>query len=219
MTRANQARIDADRDLVRRILAGDRRAFDEFTDDYLPPLYRFASRRVRDREITVEVVQATVCKAIEKLATFRGEAALMTWLCATCRNEIAGYFRDQGRRRMEQEFEAVEQVTAMPLAQSGIDGPEQATRRRETASLVHDALDSLPPRYARALEWKYLEGVTVREIGRRLSVSTKAAESLLTRARGAFRDRYRGAEPDTVTERVPSAPGKAALSMMSRGNP
>lgn len=194
MKTGNQAQAAADQELVRRILAGDRRAFDEFADDYLPQLYRFASRRLAgDREATAEVVQSTTCKALSKLAGFRGEAALMTWLCAVCRNEIAAHFRELGKRRSETEFDTVEQASpdivhgSTPVAQSGFEGPERAAVRRESAQRVHDLLDRMPPRYASVLEMKYLQDISVREIAARLEISAKAAESLLTRARNAFR--------------------------------
>jgi DNA-directed RNA polymerase specialized sigma24 family protein len=40
------------------------------------------------------------------------------------------------------------------------------------------------------LEWKYLDRVPVEEIATRLGLGAKAAESLLTRARQAFRTSY-----------------------------
>ena len=51
-------------------------------------------------------------------------------------------------------------------------------------------MDPLPPRYGDALEWKYIHGLTVKEIAALLEVGPKAAESLLTRARQAFRDGF-----------------------------
>lgn len=36
-------------------------------------------------------------EAILKLSTFRGEAALFTWLCTFCRHEISGYFQKENR--------------------------------------------------------------------------------------------------------------------------
>jgi DNA-directed RNA polymerase specialized sigma24 family protein len=54
--------------------------------------------------------------------------------------------------------------------------------------MVHGALDQLPTRYGNALEWKYVEGASVREIAGRLQLGAKATESLLTRARAAFRE-------------------------------
>jgi RNA polymerase sigma-70 factor (ECF subfamily) len=62
--------------------------------------------------------------------------------------------------------------------------------RDEARALVHAALDLLPPRYGRILEWKYLDDLPVKEIADRMSVGTKAAESLLTRARISFRETY-----------------------------
>lgn len=178
-----QADPDDERALVRRMLAGDQGAFEVFSDSYIPVVYRFAHRSLRDPELTREVVQATVCKAIAKLGTFRGESGLVTWLCACCRNEIAAHFRRQGRAVPEVALEGHEIAAGAP-------GPEQALLHKERAERVHAALDALPPHYGRALEWKYLDKLPVDEIAARLNVRPKAAESLLTRARQAFREAF-----------------------------
>ncbi|HYU25878.1 MAG TPA: sigma factor-like helix-turn-helix DNA-binding protein, partial [Thermoanaerobaculia bacterium] len=52
------------------------------------------------------------------------------------------------------------------------------------------ALDRLPRHYGDVLEWKYIEGAAVNEIAVRLGTTAKAAESLLTRARSAFREAF-----------------------------
>jgi DNA-directed RNA polymerase specialized sigma24 family protein len=51
-------------------------------------------------------------------------------------------------------------------------------------------MDSLPSVYADTLEWKYIDGLSVAEIGKRLGRGHKAAESLLNRARESFRDGF-----------------------------
>ena len=181
---------EAERSLVERMLAGDRAAFEVFSDAYIPALYRFAQRQLRDRELTREIVQTTVCKAIAKLASFRGESELMTWLCACCRNEIAAHFRREGRRDQEMTLTGTD-IAADAALVPGPPGPEQALLAKERAGLVHAVLDGLPPHYSLALEWKYVERLPVEKIAARLGVRTKAAESLLTRARQAFRDAFR----------------------------
>jgi RNA polymerase sigma factor (sigma-70 family) len=179
------------RTLVGRMLAGEEAAFEEFADTYLPALYRFALNRLdRDRELTREIVQSTVCKAIAKLGSFRGEAALMTWLCACCRAEIATHFRGKMRAPVQVELEDEVVAYETSLSQAHPFGPEETLSRKENAELVHIALDQLPPHYGKALEWKYLDNLSVKEIAERLSLRPKAAESLLTRARQSFRDRY-----------------------------
>jgi RNA polymerase sigma-70 factor (ECF subfamily) len=51
---------------------------------------------------------------------------------------------------------------------------------------VHETLDSLPGRYGDVLEWKYIEGASMKEISERLQSTPKAVESMLSRARLAF---------------------------------
>ncbi len=182
---------DLESDLVARMLAGDEMAFAQFADQYLPPLHRFAQRRVGDRELAREIVQSTVVKAISKLATFRGEAGLATWLCACCRNEIASHFRREGRKGTEVGLAVEGEEGGVELV-STESTPEQELLRTERRVQVHDTLDRLPPHYARALEWKYVAQLSVDEIAARLGLSTKAAESVLTRARVAFRGLFAG---------------------------
>jgi RNA polymerase sigma-70 factor, ECF subfamily len=181
-----------DKAIVRRMLAGDEAAFEEFFEAYFSGLYRFALTRLdRRADAAEDVVQATLCKAIAKLATYRGEAALFTWLCTFCRHEISAYHTQRG----VQETQLIEDAPEIRAALESIgaataDAPDQRLLRRELARLVQITLDSLPPRYGDALEWKYIQGLTVSDIAARLGVGPKAAESLLTRARQAFRDGF-----------------------------
>lgn len=177
--------------IVRRILDGDEEAFEEFADVYVPRLHRFALYRLgHDRELTREIVQATLVKAIAKLDTFRGEAALMTWLCACCRFEIAAHFRRRGHRGVTLELDEDSAPVESTWSPEPPADPEADILQAETSRLVHEALDQLPAHYGRALEWKYLDELPVKEIAVRLEIGPKAAESLLTRAREAFRDVY-----------------------------
>ena len=185
--------------LLERMLAGDERAFDSFADDYIPRLYRFAlSRLQHDGELTRELVQTTVCKAIAKLDTFRGESTLFTWLCACCRNEIAMYFRRLVSKPHEVELTEASHVTATP--EQAPTAQESRLLREESADRVHLALDHLPAHYAQALEWKYLEGLSVKQIAWRMRMKPKAAESLLTRARNAFKQDYSEIEKGNLPE-------------------
>ncbi len=184
-------RYRKDKELARLMVAGDEKAFEEFSDHHIPALYRYASRRLAgDRELTRDIVQGTLCKALGKLSTFRGEAALMTWLCACCRNEIAAHFRRRHGMPREVDVQEVEETAAAELSDARPEGPEGEYLRKEASAVVHEALDALPPHYGKALEWKYIESLPVQEIAHRLDLGLKAAESLLTRARQAFRKEY-----------------------------
>lgn len=176
--------------LARRMLAGDEAAFTLFFDSYFPPLYRFALRRVDgNADLAEELVQRTMCVAVQRIGSWRGEAQLLTWLCAICRNEVAGHFRRRHERAHVELAEELPEVRAA-LESLCVDAgnPEREAMRQQTRELVHVALDHLPPRYSMALEWMYLEGASMKEIAVRLGVTPKAVESLLTRSRAALRD-------------------------------
>lgn len=194
-----------DKQLVKRMLTGDQRAFDQFFTENFQRLYRFALSRVPDDpESCKEVVNSALGKAIRNLHKFRGEAALFTWLCAICRNEISDWLEQRGRYRehilLTEDFPeiraAVDSFQA-PLA----DDPEWNMQRLEFVRLIHVALDRLPARYGDALEWKYIEGYSIREIAGRMGIGEEAVQSLLARARRAFHDVY-GSLTQDMSSRV-----------------
>lgn len=180
-----------DRLLVRRLLAGDERAFDEFFADYFPRLFRFAVARLRDDDAAEDVVQATLMQAVRKLHTWRGEAALFTWLCTICRREAWAWAERRAQRlHVPLTDDDPDVRSALESLAAGLDGPDAALARGELGRLVQLALDHLPPRYSRVLEWKYLEDLSMQDIAARLDTTPKAVESLLSRAREAFRDGF-----------------------------
>jgi RNA polymerase sigma-70 factor (ECF subfamily) len=183
-----------DRRLVKRLLAHDREAFNAFFDGYFPRLYRFARARLGDDpDTTKEIVQVTLTKAIRKLDSYRGEAALFTWLCTICRNEIADHRDRVARERRhvvltedQPEIRAAVEAIAAPES----DDPESNFRRFETTRLIQVALDQLPTHYGNALEWKYVYGYSVDEIAAKLGIGIEAAQSLLARSKRAFQEVY-----------------------------
>jgi RNA polymerase sigma-70 factor, ECF subfamily len=179
----------ADRFLAGRLLRGDEDAFTDFFEASFAPLFRFALPRLDgDEDAAEEIVQTTLVRAVRKLSTYRGEAALLTWLTTICRREIATYY-DQ-RKKVPPMLGLAEDLPEIRAALESLGGDENLLQRRETARLVQAILDQLPFRYGDALEWKYIDGLSVAEIAVRLGVTPKAAESTLTRARGAFRDAF-----------------------------
>ena len=184
--------IRKDRKLVDRLIAGDERAFDAFFASYFPRLYRFALGRVDgDGDLAEEAVQTALCKAIDKLATYRAEAPLFSWLCTFCRREIYALTRRAGREQvaLREDDPGVRAALETLFVAADYD-PEVSASRKEIGRWVQATLDHLPTLYGNLLEWKYLHGLSVKEIATRIDRGPKATESLLTRSRQAFRDGF-----------------------------
>jgi len=181
----------SDKLLVERVLRGEEPAFRRFYSVYFPRLYRFALHRLDgDADLAEDIVQITMTKALDKLQSYRGEAALFSWLCTFCRHEIGAVLKSQARNPIV----LIEDEPAIRAAlESLIDPagtPETEFWTAEVARLIKVTLDSLPTAYGDALEWKYVEGLSVAEIGERLGRGSKATEGVLFRARQAFRDAF-----------------------------
>jgi RNA polymerase sigma-70 factor, ECF subfamily len=181
-----------EKELIRRMLAGDERAFEAFFNAYFARVYRFALPRLNgDSEAAREVVQSTLTKVMRRIGDFRGESALFTWICQICRREAVDYIRS--RRRHQRHVVLIDDRPELRSAIDAIEAPEEydlvkSYGRDEVGRLVRVVLDRLPANYGDALEWKYMEGSSVEEIGERLGIGTIAAQSLLARARIAFRE-------------------------------
>ena len=98
---------------------------------------------------------------------YRGEAALYTWFCQICRNVLADHFRSNGRSagasccwKTSPNARAILESLAAPVATSR----RPACWREQVHRIVEATLDSLPGRYGEVLEWKYIDGLSVREI-------------------------------------------------------
>jgi RNA polymerase sigma-70 factor (ECF subfamily) len=198
-----------DRALVRLILAGDQGEFRKLFDSFFPRLYRFALARLDgDHDAASEVVQVTFCRAIERLDSYRGEAALYTWFCQICRNAIIDHWRASHRdRQVTLPIEDQPEVRALleALAAPASDQPEMVEWRGELGRLIQATVDALPDRYGQILEWKYVDGMPLKEIASRLDIGEKAAQSLLMRARVAFRDAIEDVASAAELLRPPSA--------------
>src|SRR4029453_1303765 len=179
-----------DRRLVDEMLDGREAAFGGFFAMYFPRLYRFALRRLGQEDAAEDVVQATLMAAVRGLRTWRGDAALFTWLCTLCRHEAAAFVRRTGRHELRAIDDEPELRVELESLASTLDDPARQLERQRLAALVHLALDYLPDRYGDLLEWKYIDGLTVAEIAARLEATPKSIESMLTRARQAFREGF-----------------------------
>ncbi len=184
--------MSSEAELIRRMLAGEERAFSTFFENYFPRVYRFALPRLNgDVEAAKEVVQTTMIKAIRSMAGYRGEAAMFTWLCQICRRQIVDHLRSHRRQsdRVVMIEDSPEIQTVLESLEAPAESePAQSYSRSETRQLIQSVLDRLPARYGDVLEWKYVEGRSVEEIGERLGVGHTAAQSMLARARTAFRE-------------------------------
>jgi RNA polymerase sigma-70 factor, ECF subfamily len=185
--------LPTDREMVNSMLAGDEASFECFFREYMPRVFRFVLPRLGGSvPDTEEICQEVLGRAMRNIAGWRGEASLLTWLLQIARNEITDHWRRKARRVSVEVFAEDDPSVAATLEsiQDDSNRPDRLADRADLLNLVHVALDRLPAHYGDALEWKYIDGLSVVEIGQRLTLNPTATQSLLARARTAFRDAF-----------------------------
>src|SRR5262245_11730074 len=185
----SKERAQRERALRRAVLAGDEAAWRAWYDESFTGLYAFARWRCAGlRDLAEEVVQETWLTAIRRIRDFdpdRGSFA--NWLYGIAAHLLLNLFRREDRRNGRRDCRAAQSTTTEPA--------EADLERREEAERVARALTALPDRYEAVLRAKYLNGRSVQEIASDRDETPKAIESLLTRARQAFRTLFDGQEP------------------------
>jgi RNA polymerase sigma-70 factor (ECF subfamily) len=161
----------------------DESRFRDWYDATLPRVYRYlAARCGGDDALAEELTQQTFVQAIRHRDRFDGRSDVVTWMCAIGRNKLVDHYRRHGRdvRRHER------------LIAGHVEAPDAPWRAAETRDAVETAMAQLPSDQRLALLFRYLDGLSVREVARAIGRSEKATESLLARGREGFRRAYGG---------------------------
>jgi RNA polymerase sigma-70 factor (ECF subfamily) len=196
-----------EQELIDRMRRGEQRAFDQFFDAFAARLAAFAARRSSlDSAGLEDVVQVTMINAMRGLDTFRGGSTLFTWLCQICRNHLADVHRKAGRQPQVQSLEQLEasKPSGTVVELTDFRDPLDECADNAARSAVRRTVNSLPASYARILELRFGDDLTVPEIAKVLQLSESAAESRLSRARQAFRESWGSGDSAGDT---PAAPG------------
>ena len=166
------------------VLAKDRKAAAEFVARYADAIYAYVSRRLAPRADLVEdVVQDVFLVALQKLATFAGHSSVVGWLLGIARHKVEDVYRAQLR-----EPDPLPDEGDVPSGGStvtpSLDDLIDAARAEEKTRQI---LARLPVAYSAALQWRYWEKQSVREMAAQTGKTEKAIERLLARARTSFR--------------------------------
>lgn len=170
------------------VLRGSEAAWRALYDRYFDALYGYVRWRLRgDAARADDVVQECWVTAVRRIGDFDPSRALFgTWLRGIADHTMRNDVRKVGRReivesRLDESMEAQPAVQASTL----------------TSECVSVALGALPEHYRDIICAKYRDGMSVAEIADGRGLSPKAIESLLTRARNAFRREYRRLQEET----------------------
>ena len=155
--------------------------------EYAPRIYNLARRMLGSDSDAEDVTQDVLLQVVRNLNSFRGEAALPTWLHRVTVNAALGHRRKRAVREGRQAREPVELFVEQeheqaPAARWSV-APEEAALTHETHQVIEEAIARLPEMYRDIFVLADVESLPNAEIANLLGLSVSAVKSRLHRAR------------------------------------
>lgn len=192
--------------LVALVRRGDREAFRDIMRRCNQRLFRVARGVVNDDAEAEDVVQEAYVHAFEKLPTFRGDAALLTWLTRITLNEAHGRLR---KRRLVVDVDQIEAAqmgsgSIVPFpARFGHEDPAAAAAREQARNVLEHAIDHLPEPFRIVFVMREIEDCTVEETASSLNLRAETVKTRLHRARRLLRAALRDTLSETLADAFP----------------
>lgn len=185
--RRSMTQDDSDQQLVQRVQAGDRAAFDLLVRKYQHRVLKLVSRFVSDAAEAEDVAQEAFLKAYRALASFRGDSAFYTWLYRIAINTAKNALVSNRRRPVDFDLDLQdpEQYDRHARLKEG-DTPEGVLLTEEIRSVIERAMEQLPEDLRTAIVLRELEGLSYEEIAEAMDCPVGTVRSRIFRAREAI---------------------------------
>lgn len=182
----------ADQALIDRVLSKERGAFAELVHAHTPRVYSIGISMTRHEQDARDVVQETFLNVHRRLDSFRGEAALSSWISRIATNNALMKLRRRRRKPEtgleigvpgQPESERVERVIvdSKPLA-------EKINLNKELGERIRAAVDELPDKYREVLVLSDYREMSMKQIAAALDLSVPNVKTRLHRARLGVRE-------------------------------
>jgi RNA polymerase sigma-70 factor, ECF subfamily len=176
-------------ELLARCRRGDARAWDELFERHYAATGRFVFQLGHDllREEVEDICQEVFLAVIRNLKSFHGECQFQTWLFRIAANKARDYHqrrraakRGGGQIPISLHAEGPDDGLALDPP-SPAPGPDLNLMTRESATLLHQALEQLGQPCRELIELRYFGELSYEEIGRTLGLNPKTVSSRLSK--------------------------------------
>ena len=179
--------MNADQELVQRVQAGDKKAFDLLIMKYQQRIIHVITGFVHDPVEAMDVAQEAFIKAYRALPGFRGDSAFYTWLYRIAINTSKNYLTAASRRPPVTDVDAMDATIYYDAPElKEFETPESSLMSDELQAAIHDAIQDLPEDTATAIKLREFEGLSYEEIAQVMDCPIGTVRSRIFRAREAI---------------------------------
>ncbi len=181
--------------LVQRCAGRDEDACADLVSEHQRMVYQLSLNLLGDHNEALDLSQEVFLRVFRTIHTFRGHAALRTWIYRIVINQARNRQRWWRRRHRAQQVSLDEHIRDHgDLPASGNGGaPDRVLGQKQLGERIRAALDGLPFDQKSAVVLREIDGLSYEEIGFSLGIAVGTVKSRLARAREALRAQLRDA--------------------------
>jgi RNA polymerase sigma-70 factor (ECF subfamily) len=173
-----------DNELVRKVLAGETKAFRGLVERHQSRVFYLGLRFLRNPEEAEDFAQDVFVRAYERLRSFSGHVPFSAWLYRVAFNLAVNRYHMRSRHPRQ-----------VPVDRAGVtaptSGPEAEVLDEELTEVLKQKLGELPRLYQIVLKMRFFEGFPYRGMARALQVPVNTAKSYVHRAKGILKTKLR----------------------------
>jgi RNA polymerase sigma-70 factor (ECF subfamily) len=167
----------SDRDLVKRCLKGDRKAFEILVDRYQKPVFNLALRMVSDTDDAADLTQAVFIKAYEKLKSYNDRYKFFSWLYKIAVNTSLNFLEQKKRRDLLGDRD----IPQEPVVEAELEASERIQK-------LEDAILELRTEFRIVIVLRHFHDLSYEEMSQILDIPEKTVKSRLFSARQMLRE-------------------------------
>ena len=192
--------MDREFELVRKIVAGDQRKFEEIIKLYERLVAHIVFRMVSDNTDREEICQEVFIKVFQNLEAFNFNAKLSTWIAKIAHNHCINFLRKHKLNLLDDMSNSNEhgdmQFTESLHTESTV--PDTESEKNERVNIIRKEIEKLPEKYKIILTLYHIDEFSYKDIEQVVNMPEGTIKSYLFRARKMLRENllktYRGDE-------------------------
>ncbi len=172
--------INDEKWLLAQLKAGNSEAFSQLYRQYSGPMYVNVLKMVKDEQVTEEIVQDIFARIWQKRESIHFEKSFASYIYRVAQNMVFDFFRKLKRdKNLYEHFKTI--------ATENYSHIEEELHSKEFETLLHNALNTLPPQQKKVYQLCSLEGRSYKEAGVQLGISSSTVKEHLAKAKFAIR--------------------------------
>ena len=165
----------SDQALIERIASGDKLAMRALFARHHVRVYRFILRLVRDETLAEDLIGEVFLDVWRQAASFKGRAAVSTWLLAIARFKALSLLRRKGEEALDEE--------AARAIEDPADDPEVAVRKKERSEILRRCWSKLSPEHRDIIDLVYYQEKAIVEVAEIIGIPENTVKTRMFYAR------------------------------------